>query len=56
MKSTFFEDITYLADFFENPNNLIMRNFYIEVKEEGEPLEELRNIFQKGIELALCNF
>lgn len=27
IKSTFFEDISYLASFFEEPNNKILRNF-----------------------------
>jgi len=27
MKSTFFEDISYLADFFEDHNNILLRKF-----------------------------
>lgn len=51
MKSTFFEDISYLGDFFQSPANLQSRNFDASKHEES-----LTKIYQKGIQLALCNF
>lgn len=58
MKSTFFEDLSYLADYFISEENLVARKFTIvpESESEDEPINQLRAIYQKGIELALCNF
>ena len=56
MKSTFFEDLSYLADFFMNEENLINRKFNLSPESDDEPIHELRAIYQKGIDLALCNF
>lgn len=56
MKSTFFEDLSYLADFFINEENLRNRKFNLVPESDDEPVCQLREIYQKGIELALCNF
>ena len=56
MKSTFFEDLSYLADFFVSEENLVNRKFNLVPEEEDEPVVQLRGIYDKGIELALVNF
>ena len=58
MKSTFFEDLSYLADYFVTEENLTNRKFAVvaETGADDEPITLLRSIYQKGIDLALCNF
>jgi inositol 1,4,5-triphosphate receptor type 1/inositol 1,4,5-triphosphate receptor type 3 len=57
MKSTFFEDLSYLADYFLNEENLDTRKFQLAPEEDEEgPTNQLKAIYQKGIDLALCNF
>lgn len=56
MKSTFFEDLSYLADFFMSEENLTNRKFNLVPESDDEPVALLKEIYQKGIELALCNF
>ena len=58
MKSTFFEDLSYLADYFVTEENLTNRKFTVvaETDADDEPITLLRSIYQKGIDLAICNF
>lgn len=60
MKSTFFEDISYMGNFFEDMNNIEQRkfNFFIDPESdlESDPLYNLQNIYGKGVGLALSNF
>ena len=58
MKSTFFEDLSYLADYFVTEKNLQDRKFSViaETDAEDEPITVLKSIYQKGIDLALGNF
>ena len=59
MKSTFFEDLSYLADYFVSEENITNRKFTVTAEDEDaedEPINQLKAIYQKGIDLALCNF
>lgn len=58
MRSTFFEDISYLASFFDEDKNKKARKFNITLSEaeEGSPLASLMQIYEQGIDLALSNF
>ena len=57
MKSTFFQDISYLAVFFENDQNQQKRQFDVQDQEEEDnPLSKLLGIYEKGIGIALTNF
>lgn len=49
MKSTFFEDLSYLADFFISEENLTTRKFNLVPENDDEPVCQLRDIYQKGI-------
>lgn len=69
MRSTFFEDISYMAGFFESKENIEQRkfSFFIDTNhkkdeddgpslDEEDPLSILMSIYEKGIGLALSNF
>ena len=59
MKSTFFEDISFLAIFFNNKSNKNQRNFEAEVEDpedEDNPALKLISIYEQGIQLAQSNF
>lgn len=60
MRSTFFEDMSYMASFFEDKINIEQRkfNFFIDPETcvEGDPLQTLQGIYGKGIGLVLSNF
>ena len=56
MKSTFFVDLSYLADFFVSEENLMNRKFNLVPESDDEPVVTLRGIYDKGIEMALVNF
>ena len=69
MRSTFFEDISYMAGFFESKENIEQRkfSFFIDTTphhdedepapaEEEDPLSTLMQIYEKGVGLALSNF
>ncbi len=55
MKSTFFEDISYMAEFFENKANILSRKFELNPGPE-DARTKLANIYETGIGLALSNF
>lgn len=56
MKSTFFEDISYLATFFEDPKNRIQRSFNEVPEKDDDPINKLLEIFEQGVQLILSNF
>lgn len=56
MKSTFFEDISYLATFFEDDQNRIKRQFNLSIDGDDDPLNSLLGIYNQGVQMALCNF
>jgi hypothetical protein len=58
MKSTFFEDMSYMASFFEDKMNIDQRkfNFYTDPDRPEDDLNTLMEIYEKGVGLALSNF
>lgn len=56
MKSTFFEDISYLACFFEDTQNRERRKFKPHPEDSEDPLHSLLGIYEQGILMALSNF
>ena len=56
LKSTFFEDISFLAEFFNEANNKTQRKFHIEAENSDDPLYSLMDIYNQGVQLALSNF
>jgi hypothetical protein len=49
IKSTFFEDISYLADFFEDNSSILQRKFNPVPEDDDDPYNTLKEIYQKGI-------
>ena len=58
MKSTFFEDMSYMASFFEDKVNIDQRKFrfYVDPENPADDLNTLMSIYEQGIGLALSNF
>ena len=58
VKSTFFEDMSYMASFFEDKMNIDQRkfNFYIDPENPEDDLKTLVGIYEKGVILGLSNF
>ena len=56
MKSTFFEDISYLATFFEDDQNRKKRQFNLSPEGDDDPLNSLLGIYEQGVQMALSNF
>ena len=56
MKSTFFEDISYMASFFDSPENKLLRKFNLVADSDDDPLNSLSEIYQQGVQMALSNF
>lgn len=56
MKSTFFEDISYLATFFEDDQNRKKRQFNLSSEGDDDPLNSLLGIYEQGVQMALSNF
>ena len=68
MSSTFFEDISYMAGFFESKENVGQRKFsyYVDTSpvKDDDPfggrddsaLITLQDLYEKGVALALSNF
>ena len=56
MKSTFLEDISYLASFFEDDQNRIKRQFNLSPEGDDDPLSCLLGIYEQGVQMALSNF
>lgn len=58
MKSTFFEDISYLATFFEEVKNRKIRGFdeVSNNQQQGNTLNDLLGIYEQGVGLILSNF
>ena len=57
MKSTFFEDMSYMASFFEDKVNIDQRkfNFYVD-PHKPDDLNTLMSVYEQAIALALSNF
>lgn len=56
VKSTFFEDISYMAGFFESKENIEQRKFNFVYEDTDDPILGLMEIYEKGVGLALSNF
>jgi hypothetical protein len=56
MKSTFFEDISYMATFFDSVENKLQRKFNAVAQDKDDPLNTLSEIYQQAVQLALGNF
>ena len=56
IKSTFFEDVSYMASFFDSPENKLLRKFNLVADSEDDPLNSLGEIYQQSVQLALSNF
>jgi hypothetical protein len=56
LKSTFFEDLSFMSEFFNSKKNRSMRKFLEEASNEDDPLFDLLSISDQGVGLALSNF
>ena len=56
LKSTFFEDLSFMSEFFNSKKNRSMRKFLEEASDEDDPLFDLLSISDQGVGLALSNF
>lgn len=56
IKSTFLQDISYLATFFEDPKNKKLRAFNEVAEDDDDPLNKLLEIYEQGVGLALSLF
>lgn len=56
IKSTFFEDISYMASFFDSSENKLQRKFNLVAQDDDDPVNSLSDIYRQAIGLALGNF
>ena len=56
INSTYFEDVSYMASFFDSPENKLLRKFNLVADSESDPLNSLSEIYQASVQLALSNF
>lgn len=56
IKSTFFEDISYMASFFDSTANKLQRKFNPVAEDDDDPLNTLSDIYKAAVGLALGNF